>query len=722
MKLCPHSEAKFRCLVDTSLDGYLMVGLDGRILEANAAYASMSGYSIAELTQLQITDIEAKESREETLEHIQTLIRTGMDRFESLHRKKDGSTFAVEISSTYLPQGGGRFLAFLRDITSRNIADAILQVRLELSELAIEGSVEALLRQALDSAEQLTGSTIGFFHFVDTDQETLTLTAWSSNTLEKMCQASARGAHYPISQAGIWADCARLRAPLVHNDYPSHPSRKGLPEGHAPVQRELTVPVLLDGRVVAIMGVGNKPCPYDDHDVDIAQQVASMAIDIVARKRGEEQLEHMAYHDALTGLPNRKLLQLRFEHALERAERHGKHVGLLMLDLDRFKNINDSLGHEAGDQLLIELAERFRGRLREEDTICRLGGDEFAVLLEEITCSEEPARLAQSLLDTCRAPFVGLDHQDLYLSASIGISMAPEDSRNIGELVRNADSAMHQAKQEGRDTFRFYTQSLTEAVRERLRTETRLRGAIANDELVLHYQPIIAARDQRVIGCEALVRWDAPGEGLIPPLRFIPVAEESGLIAPLGKWVLRTACRQMREWLEAGHPLTTMAVNVSPRQFALQDVPLLVSAALEEAGLPAHFLELEITESLLMEQGPQALGTFLRLRDLGVRLSIDDFGTGYSSLSYLKQLPINKLKIDQSFVRDLDSDGNDASITKTIIAMGRTFNLEVLAEGVETETQRALLAAQGCDFFQGYLFSRPVPPEAFPFVLAGHES
>ena len=436
--------------------------------------------------------------------------------------------------------------------------------------------------------------------------------------------------------------------------------------------------------------------------------------DISRIRNAEAHAEFIAYHDALTRLPNRSLLNIRYQHALDRARRHDHKLALLILDLDLFRNINDSLGHEFGDRLLVAITERFKSRLRDEDTLARLHGDEFAVLMEDVEVVADAAVVARDLLKALEAPFRIGSAEDVYIGASIGISISPDDGCDPALLMRNADTAVNLAKAQGRKTFCFYTESLTTLALERMRLESSLRKAIDLEHLILHYQPLIEARTGAVIGSEALVRWPDPEQGMIAPMRFIPVAEDCGLIAPLGAWVLLTACRQMKAWLDAGRPLRTIAVNVSPRQFFLQDVPELVRQTLADTGLDARFLELEITEGILIEHGERAVTILKRLRELGVRLSIDDFGTGYSSLSYLKRFPIDKLKIDRSFVRDITSDANAAEIASTIIAMARSLQLSVLAEGVETPAQLAFLERHGCEYYQGYFFCRPVAAAQFP--------
>lgn len=434
--------------------------------------------------------------------------------------------------------------------------------------------------------------------------------------------------------------------------------------------------------------------------------------DISHMKRTEEQLAHLAHYDALTDLPNRVLLRLRLEHGVERARRSGERLAVLFIDIDRFKNVNDSLGHPVGDELLVEIARRLRARIRAEDTLARLGGDEFVILLDRIHRIEDVATFAHEIIELLNQPFQLPSAPEVFVGASVGISLYPDDTGDATQLVRNADAALYLAKEAGRNVYRFYTSDLTRAAQERLALESALRRALERGEFVLHYQPVIEVTSGRVIGAEALVRWAHPSEGMIPPLRFIPVAEDTGLIAPLGEWVLEAACRQGRAWADAGHPLA-MAVNLSSRQFRSADLLARVRAILERTGFPASRLELEITESTVMESGERALDILRDLKALGVRLLIDDFGTGYSSLAYLKRFPVSALKIDRSFVCDIAEDDNDRMIVATIVAMAHQLGLSVVAEGVENGGQFAFLKGLGCDACQGYLVGRPMAAEAF---------
>ncbi len=439
--------------------------------------------------------------------------------------------------------------------------------------------------------------------------------------------------------------------------------------------------------------------------------------DLSQVKRSEEELEQLAHYDPLTGLPNRLLFNARLDHALLRVEREGMVLTLLFIDLDHFKIVNDGLGHPTGDKLLQEVAQRLSQAVRSEDTVARLGGDEFVVALEGLENTLRVSNLAEKLLDGLTSPFE-IDGNTIFIGASIGISSYPMDGLDGTTLLKNADAAMYSAKEEGRNTYRFYNAEMTRSARERLTLEAHMRRGIVEQEFILHYQPQVDVASGEIVGVEALVRWDHPTSGLIPPARFIPLAEETGLIVPLGDWVLYSACLQAKAWLEdPGMPPLTMAVNLSPRQFRQADLAAHVRSVLDATELPPGMLELEITESAVMGNAEQAAATLQALKELGVMISIDDFGTGYSSLSYLKRFPIDKLKIDQSFIRDIPQDQSDMEIAATIIAMSRNLRLKVLAEGVETEAQLSFLKAQGCDAYQGFLFSRPVPADVLRSML-----
>ncbi len=433
--------------------------------------------------------------------------------------------------------------------------------------------------------------------------------------------------------------------------------------------------------------------------------------DTTERKHNEEKIRYLANFDSLTGLPNRTQLNLQIKHLLSLAKRNDKEITVMFLDLDRFKEINDTLGHSVGDTLLIQSSERMRSLLREEDTVARLGGDEFIILLPNIQMNGA-SKVAQKLLDIFNTPFQ-IDHHELSSSASIGIALYPNDGTDFETLYKNADTAMYRAKQEGRNGYSFFTNEMQEHSVRNLELSNALRYALEKNQFQLHYQPQISTKDGEIIGAEALLRWYHPEYGTISPAEFIPILEENGLILPIGEWVLRTAISQAKIWMDQGNKPIIIAVNLSAVQFRHLSLLNTVSTILEEIGLPPHYLELELTESIAMHDPQKAINVMNDLYDLGVHMSIDDFGTGYSSLSYLKKFKIYKLKIDQSFIRDINIDKEDKAIVSAIISMAKRLGLQTIAEGVETIGQLEYLQSEGCDEIQGYFYSKPLPAEAF---------
>ncbi|MCL4472238.1 MAG: EAL domain-containing protein [Gammaproteobacteria bacterium] len=437
-------------------------------------------------------------------------------------------------------------------------------------------------------------------------------------------------------------------------------------------------------------------------------------------KEAEQNLAQATSYDMLTGLPNRALFLDRLGHAISHAAHSGQMMAVMLIDIDNFKTINDTLGHSLGDILLQEIAERLRHLVPDDDTLARLGGDEFAIILEEMSEIEEAALVSQKVIDIFGRPFMQTS-QEIYVTPSMGVTIYPLDGRDSDNLLRNADTAMYRAKEYGRNNFRFYTTDMNALAVERFAMEGALRRAMEREEFLLYYQPQLDIRSGLVVGVEALLRWQHPERGMVPPGDFIPLLEENHLIIPVGEWVLRTACAQSMAWSDEGLPPLRMAVNLSAHQFHQENLAEMIDGILRETGIDPRLLELELTEGLLMENTSETSAVLAQLKMQGLQIAIDDFGTGYSSLSYLKRFPIDRLKIDRSFVRDISTDPNDAAIAVAVINLARSLGLSVIAEGVETREQLAFLDVQKCDEYQGFYFSRPIPAEEIAQLLKSYE-
>ncbi len=463
----------------------------------------------------------------------------------------------------------------------------------------------------------------------------------------------------------------------------------------------------------------------DELEIRVAERTAELAganallqEEIVERRQAEARVHHMAYHDSLTGLPNRLLLSDRLDCAMQAARRYGHKLAVMFIDLDRFKTINDSLGHATGDHLLREVANRLCGAVRASDTVARLGGDEFVVLVSGVRSIEECAQVGDKIIEALAAPFPFEGH-NLHISPSIGICLFPDDGPDIETLMRNADAAMYHAKAAGRNNYQFFTERMNQAAARHFELESSLRRALANGEFELHYQPIMCTAERKACSLEVLLRWRRPGHGLVGPDEFIPILEETGLIVPVGEWVIRAACEQGMAWQARGLAPVPMAINLSARQFMHRGLVESIRRIVGESGIAPNLVEFEITETALMQHGGQTLVTLGQINAMGMRLSIDDFGTGYSSLAYLKRFPVRKIKIDRAFVRELETSSEDRAIVAAVMALANSLQLSVVAEGVETEAQLALLREYGCQYAQGYLFARPLPAEKAAELLGG---
>jgi len=458
------------------------------------------------------------------------------------------------------------------------------------------------------------------------------------------------------------------------------------------------------------------------------KQVIALIRDITERKQAEEQIAYLAYHDNLTGLPNTRLFKDRLEQGIIHAERNKNKLAILFLDLDRFKLINDTMGHGVGDKLLQSTSDRLQECIRETDSVstlatqpfgssvARMGGDEFTIMLENVEGPQSVRRICKRITSLVNQP-LNLDGQDVYTSTSIGIALYPNDGTSVDALLKNADAAMYHAKEQGRNNFQFYTESMNQMSSERMELENNLHKAIENNELMLYYQPQVDVATKQVIGMEALIRWKHPKKGFISPVVFIPLAEETGMIIEIGEWVIREACKQGAAWIKAGYQPVKISVNLSAKQLKEEKLNIIITKILLETGMPVKYLGIELTESAIILDPGVALSKLNKIKSLGIELSLDDFGTGYSSLSYLKRFPIDTLKIDQAFIRDIKIDQDASSLVKAIIAMAHSMGMNVVAEGVEHQEQLEFLAANDCDIIQGFYFSKPAPAADLEDIL-----
>jgi diguanylate cyclase (GGDEF)-like protein len=606
-----------------------------------------------------------------------------------------------------------------RDITERRLADALRDGQAQILEMiAMSAPLEDVLEHLMHLVEsQLTGI---FGSVLLLDKDGIHLKHGAGPSLAEADPRAVDGVRVG-PKAGSSGTAVHRREAVSVADIMCDPLLEDYRELAAArgYRSCWSTPIL--SHQSAVLGIlamcsttAREPTEAETRLANVATRIAGIAIE---RKLAEERIHFMANHDALTGLPNRTLLKDRLEQAVLHAQRYDRWVTVVFIDLDNFKFVNDSLGHNAGDELLKLVASRMVECVRATDTVVRLGGDEFVVLLVDQPKNADIITATLQKLRMAIAETVHLEGHDLRVTGSIGIANYPNGGTDADALLANADAAMYRAKEIGRDNFQFYTPELNTKVHEKFLLQEELRNAVVRSEFVLIYQPQVDLRTGRIFAVEALIRWRHPTLGVISPIKFIPMAEESGLIVPIGDWVLHEACRQNKAWQDAGLPLVTMCVNVSARQFREKSLIGGVVSALRESGLDAKYLELELTESLIMQDVEQAVATMKELQRLGVQLSIDDFGTGYSSLAALKTFPVARLKIDKSFIDDLPSNENDRAVASAVILLGQKLNLRVIAEGVETDEQVAFLRENNCDEMQGYHFSKPIPPKEIAKLL-----
>lgn len=716
-------EELYRTTFDNAPVGIMHTAVEGyRILRANRKLSEMLGYTLEELLGMTSTDIVHPDYRySDRAKYNEPILSDEVRSFTSERKfiRKDGSSLWVNRTVSLVRDAAGEPLYFIRiieDITERKRAEG---------RQAMEHAVTRVLANAETLAEAIS-------EIVRTICETMSwdcgacwqwdkeagllrcVQSWGIDTpeIQQFISANVNGIIKPgLKAEGLVRRTFISGKPVWMADVTSDGglmTRKNIVI-KAGLHGAFGFPLLLGSEVLGVMEFFHRDAREPDASLDkIAQSIGNQIGQYMVRQQAEEAVRLVAMHDALTGLPNRTMFNQRLSHAIEQSRRHARRLAVLFIDLDRFKIINDTLGHDAGDELLRETARRFRSALRTSDTVARLGGDEFVVLIEEVPDPLYVGSLAHKLISTLQAGFM-LSGREYHISASIGVSTFPDDAEDMQTLLKNADIAMYRAKEQGRNMFQFYASQMNVHSIERLALESGLRRALERNELVLHYQPVIDAHSGSIAGMEALVRWQHPEKGLIPPDTFIQIAEETGLIVPIGEWVLRTACKAQRAWQNSTGRPVRIAVNLSPRQFVLGDLLKSVTQVIHQTGCDAGCLELEITESLVMHNRERAVALITQLKELGVSVAIDDFGTGYSSLAYLKRFPIDSLKIDRSFVIDIPGDADNAAITQAIIAMAHNLKLRVIAEGVENSAQFEFLRDHGCDEMQGYYFSRPLP-------------
>ncbi len=665
-------EYHYRMAIETSEDGFLMFDELGKILEVNDSYVRMSGFMRDELLKIHVYDLDADHGRELVSAKIESIIRNGgHENFETRLRKIDGSIFPVRVSVS-CTEGERVFFAFITDLTGSKEAEEAMQ----LASLVYQNSSEAML--VTDADNRIIAINPAF-----TD-----ITGYRLEDVKgKNPNIFASGHHEKDFYQSMW-HCINL---------------DGYWHGVVWDRRR-------DGEKRAMQLSINT---IRNDAGEVYRHVALMS-DITEKKKSEELIWRQANYDQLTGLPNRQMFYDRFGLETRKSHRNGRKLALLLIDLDRFKEINDTLGHDKGDMLLVEAARRIFDSVRESDTVARLGGDEFVVILTDLEDLSGVDRIAQNIIDRLTEPFV-LTGEDAFISASIGISIYPDDSHELDDLFKGADQAMYAAKNAGRNRFRYFTREMQEVAQKRLRLANDMRLALSLGQFFVYYQPIVDMKTGEIFKAEALIRWFHPAHGMISPAEFIPLAEETGLIVPIGDWVFKKAIEQCKSWREKFHDFQ-ISINKSPVQMRSKD-SLMWNEYLRMAGVPGQAVYVEITEGLLLDPEPQVNRKLLEFRDDGIQVSIDDFGTGYSSLSYLKEFDIDFLKIDRSFVRNLAPGTSELALCEAIVVMAHKLGMKVVAEGVETERQRDLLLQIGCDFAQGFLYSPPVSAEDFERLL-----
>jgi diguanylate cyclase (GGDEF)-like protein/PAS domain S-box-containing protein len=712
------SEEQFRAIFEQAAVGITRVDLNGVLVEINQKFCEMLGYTREELLGKQVRDITHPDDyglgvklREELKSGT-----GGASSGEKRFLRKDGRTLWARrtMSKACDPEGRPLYvISIVEDITARKRDEQLLALEHAVTRTLAEADTAAAgLKAVLRTVCETEGWELGRYFAADDKAGVVRFgEAWGvpDGEIERFIETSRTLTYASgIGLAGrVWQSGEPLWVADVNQDARVSAAGRARESG---IRGAFVFPLVFGGRTIGVVIFNSRAVREPEERLLRAIHVIGSQIgQFLQRKQAEDKLAQLAQFDTVTGLPNRHLFNDRLGQMLTHAQRNDWSAGVLFVDLDRFKAVNDTYGHAAGDMLLREVAARLKDSVRSGDNVGRLSGDEFAVALSNLAKADDAGLVAQKVVDALAAPFDLAGHQ-AYISASIGIALFPSDGQEPDALIKNADTAMYRAKESGRNNYQFYLPQMNERLTQRLQLEGQLRGALDRREFLLHYQPKVSLATGAITGFEALLRWQR-GEQLVPPAEFIAVLEETSLIVPVGEWVLRSVCEQLKRWEQAGIAVRPVAVNISARQFQRKGLAKVVGQVLLENKVDPRLLELELTETLLMSDAEEAVETLVQLKSLGVHLAVDDFGTGYSSLAYLKRFPLNALKIDRAFIRDAVTDPDDAAIALTIISLAHSLKLKVVAEGVETEGQLNFLRSHGCDEMQGYYFARPLRVE-----------
>ncbi len=711
------SEERYHDLFNNAHDMIQSVVPDGHFIFVNPAWLKTMGYTWDELQKLNIFDIVHPCNKAHCMENFQKVMSgKPIDNIEAIFVTKDGRQVYVE-GSVSVRLIDGKVVAshaILRDVTEQKRAEEEIQrsydtqtVINSVLRLTQENvPLEELLKHTLDlilSIKWLSLESKGSMFLIEDSPEVLVMKVQKNlaGPVQKECARVLFGrclcGRAALRQEIQFTDCFDERHEIRYEGMSSH--------------SHYCVPIIFGGKTLGVINLYlNEGHSRDQRELDFLTAIANTLAGIIMRKKAEDRIEYLAYYDALTGLPNRTLFADRLKQGLARADFHKRLVAVLVIDIDRFKSINDTYGTEIGDRVLKEVAGRLSASVREGDTVARLGSDEFGIVLVDVAHSGDIVGVVEKIMKNA-SQTIKFDEKEIVITLSIGISVCPDDGKDVNELIKNAELAFSKAKQQGRKTYQFYTADMNVKASEFVLMEKHLFNALKNDEFILYYQPYWDINTKNIAGMEALLRWQSREFGLVSPGKFIPVLEETGLIIDVGEWILKTACRQVIEWHDKGHQKIPVSVNLSLIQFRQKDLTEMLERIIRESGVDPKLLTMEITESTFMQDVEFTSSVLKKIKDMGISISIDDFGTGYSSLSYLKRLPVDNLKIDISFIRDIATDPDAASIVTAIISMAHTLNLKTIAEGVETEEQWKILRLLRCDMGQGYYYSKPLPAE-----------